>query len=212
MPAQKGDQDKILRKKAHMGNDYVHIVFNESGKEYDFNTIYTQFNFVQIIVTPVDGKTSVQEDNSTFNTPRFEQLYKVKTQVNPEIPFVGPAMEPKLLALSALPLFVRSVAIHAALFSQVFSNSNIVDTYATEFISPWRARLRIIKRIRLNMLSDAKKAMEATSQSSDSSQPRQPQVGLDEFGEIVSDPSKAKTGSQALGFLIKDLETFYGRL
>ncbi|KAJ1905441.1 Tuberous sclerosis 2-like protein [Coemansia sp. IMI 209127] len=212
MPAQKGEQDKILRKKAHMGNDYVHIVFNESGKEYDFNTIYTQFNFVQIIVTPVDGKTSVQDDNSTFNAPRFEQLYKVKTQVNPDIPFVGPAMEPKLLALSALPLFVRSVAIHAALFSQVFSNSNIVDTYATEFISPWRARLRIIKRVRLNMLSDAKKAMEATAQPSDSSLPRPPQVGLGEFGEIVSDPSKAKTGSQALGFLIKDMETFYGRL
>ncbi|KAJ2556693.1 Tuberous sclerosis 2-like protein [Coemansia sp. RSA 1933] len=233
MPAQKGEQEKLLRKKAHMGNDYVHIVFNESGKEYEFNTIYTQFNFVQIIVTPVDGQTSVQEDSSTwsqtepaYNGPRFEQLYKVKTQVNPDVPFVGPAMEPKLLALSALPLFVRSVAIHAALFSQVFSNSNIVDTYATEFISPWRARLRIIKRIRLHMLSEAKKSMEAAAaaataaaaqqnQQGDSSgglaAPKPPlQPGLEEFGDIVTDPSKARTGSQALGFLIKDLEAFRG--
>ncbi|KAJ1771895.1 Tuberous sclerosis 2-like protein [Coemansia sp. RSA 1843] len=231
MPAQKGEQEKILRKKAHMGNDYVHVVFNESGKEYDFETIYTQFNFVQIIVTPVDGQTSVQEDTSAwsqsdpaYNVPKFEQLYKVKTQVNPDVPFVGPAMEPKLLALSALPLFVRSVAIHAALFSQVFSNSNIVDTHATEFISPWRARLRIIKRIRLHMLSEAKKAMASAAQqqqqqqNTDSSsgaggmaQPK-PQAALDEFGEVVSNPSDAKTASQALGFLIKDLETFYGRM
>ncbi|KAJ2661160.1 Tuberous sclerosis 2-like protein [Coemansia sp. RSA 1200] len=258
MPAQKGEQEKLLRKKAHMGNDYVHIVFNESGKEYEFDTIHTQFNFVQIIVTPVDGQTSVQEDEDTaswspqnksnsndgdydydndsgnnnddpsYKAPKFEQLYKVKTQVNPDVPFVGPAMEPKLLGLSALPLFVRSVAIHAALFSQVYSSSNFAaDTHAAEFISPWRARLRMIKRIRAQAQKEtARKSMSAVQQQPQP-QPQfagspggtnnlallaRDQADLAEFGNIVSDPSEAKTASQALGFLIKDLETFYGRM
>ncbi|KAI9502263.1 hypothetical protein BX070DRAFT_193497 [Coemansia spiralis] len=221
MPAQEGRQEQILRKKAHMGNDYVHIVFNESGKDYDFDTIHTQFNFVQIIVTPSESDKKLT---------KFEQLYKVKTQVNPDLPFAGPAMEPKLLSLTALPSFVRSVAIHAAIFSQVFSSSSVVDMRASEFISPWRARLQTIKRIRVHLQKDsAKRAMEIAQQQQQQQQqqshtsgsgngsssglpPLKFEADLSEFGEIVSEPLQAKTASQALGCLIKDLETFYGRM
>ncbi|KAJ2770852.1 Tuberous sclerosis 2-like protein, partial [Coemansia nantahalensis] len=56
MPADEHRQEQLVRKKAHMGNDFVHIVFNESGREYGLDTIPSQFNFVQIIVTPVDGQ------------------------------------------------------------------------------------------------------------------------------------------------------------
>ncbi|KAJ1993660.1 Tuberous sclerosis 2-like protein [Coemansia umbellata] len=237
MPAQEGRQEQILRKKAHMGNDYVHIVFNESGKDYDFDTIHTQFNFVQIIVTPVDGQTPAPEEGGSWlqsesdkKLTKFEQLYKVKTQVNPDLPFAGPAMEPKLLSLTALPSFVRSVAIHAAIFSQVFSSSSVVDMRASEFISPWRARLQTIKRIRVHLQKDsAKRAMEIAQQQQQQQQqqshtsgsgngsssglpPLKFEADLSEFGEIVSEPLQAKTASQALGCLIKDLETFYGRM
>ncbi|KAG0339283.1 Tuberous sclerosis 2-like protein [Podila humilis] len=40
-------------KKRHIGNDWVTIVFNESGSEYDFGTISGQFNFMTVVVTPV---------------------------------------------------------------------------------------------------------------------------------------------------------------
>ncbi|KAF9207552.1 Tuberous sclerosis 2-like protein [Haplosporangium sp. Z 27] len=40
-------------KKRHIGNDWVTIVFNESGAEYDFGTISGQFNFMTLVVTPV---------------------------------------------------------------------------------------------------------------------------------------------------------------
>ncbi|KAF9911002.1 Tuberous sclerosis 2-like protein [Lobosporangium transversale] len=40
-------------KKRHIGNDWVTIVFNDSGAEYDFGTISGQFNFITLVVTPV---------------------------------------------------------------------------------------------------------------------------------------------------------------
>lgn len=40
-------------KKRHIGNDWVTIVFNDSGVDYDFGTISGQFNFMTLVVTPV---------------------------------------------------------------------------------------------------------------------------------------------------------------
>lgn len=40
-------------KKRHIGNDWVTIVFNDSGTDYDFGTISGQFNFMTLVVTPV---------------------------------------------------------------------------------------------------------------------------------------------------------------
>ncbi|KAI7825517.1 hypothetical protein BX661DRAFT_154749 [Kickxella alabastrina] len=123
MPAREDKHEQIIRKKAHMANDYVQIVFNESGRDYEFDTIPSQFNYVQIIVTPND-KTM------------YVQLYKVMTQVNPSVPFYGPAIEPKLLTLTALPAFVRSIAIHAAILSNVFSSCKKADSSAAELSRP----------------------------------------------------------------------------
>lgn len=39
-------------KKALIGNDWVRIVWNESGREYNFDTIKTQFNFINIVISP----------------------------------------------------------------------------------------------------------------------------------------------------------------
>lgn len=44
---------QLSGKKRHIGNDWVTIVFNESGSEYDFGTISGQFNFMTVVVTPV---------------------------------------------------------------------------------------------------------------------------------------------------------------
>ncbi|KAJ2828467.1 Tuberous sclerosis 2-like protein, partial [Coemansia sp. 'formosensis'] len=134
IPAQEGKQEQFIRKKAFMANDYVQIVFNESGKDYELDTIPSQCNYVQIIVTPVDGRVSNLQEHfrgfsheSESDDSQFVQLYKVKTQVNPDVPFVGPAVEPKLLTLTALPSFVRSIGIHAAILSQVYTCYNIAD-------------------------------------------------------------------------------------
>ncbi|KAJ2787588.1 Tuberous sclerosis 2-like protein [Coemansia interrupta] len=222
MPAGKEKHEKYIRKKAHMGNDYVQIVFNESGKEYEFDTIPSEFNYVQIIVTPVDGSIPNRDEDASWlnNEPdhgetQFVQLYKVKTQVNPNVPFYGPAMEPKLLTLTALPGFVRSIAIHAAILSQVFSSCKKVDSSAAEYVSPWRHRLRAIQRARLHAQRQTAKPLPVTAGSTSYTSSRamsSASVGaLSDFGTIVEDPTDAVTASQALGYLIKDLNTFYGR-
>ncbi|KAJ2742448.1 Tuberous sclerosis 2-like protein [Coemansia sp. BCRC 34301] len=202
IPAQEGKQEQIIRKKAHMANDYVQIVFNESGRDYVFDTIPSQCNYVQIIVTPVDGHISGREEHrpgmayeSAGASAQFMQLYKVKTQVNPDVPFAGPAMEPKILTLAALPAFVRSIGIHAAILSQVYTCYNIADPTLGKFVSPWRSRLWSIKRIR----NSAQKEASA----------RSPSTTMDGFGEIPESPAQLTTASQALGFLIRDLGEFY---
>ncbi|KAJ2001257.1 Tuberous sclerosis 2-like protein [Coemansia sp. RSA 2322] len=207
MPAREDKQEQIVRKKAHMGNDYVQIVFNESGRDYEFDTIPSQFNYVQIIVTPVDGRVPSHEEDSSWlhnksadDEPRFVQLYKVRTQVNPNVPFVGPAMEPKLLTLTALSAFVRSIGIHAAILSQVFTSYNVADVSAAEFVSPWRARLRTIKRVR----ATAERENLARSSPPSSAQ------DTDELGDVPDDLALVITARQALGFLIGDLEASYG--
>ncbi|KAJ1895123.1 Tuberous sclerosis 2-like protein, partial [Kickxella alabastrina] len=217
MPAREDKHEQIIRKKAHMANDYVQIVFNESGRDYEFDTIPSQFNYVQIIVTPVDGTISTREEEIAWphgetqdaaspenDKTMYVQLYKVMTQVNPSVPFYGPAIEPKLLTLTALPAFVRSIAIHAAILSNVFSSCKKADSSAAEFISPWRARLRTIHRLRQNAQREAAKSPPTPGADvcGDS---------LSDFGDIVSNPVQATTASQALGFLVKDLNMFIGR-
>ncbi|KAJ2795768.1 Tuberous sclerosis 2-like protein [Coemansia furcata] len=206
IPAQEGKQEQFIRKKAFMANDYVQIVFNESGKDYELDTIPSQCNYVQIIVTPVDGRVSNLQEHfrgfsheSESDDSQFVQLYKVKTQVNPDVPFVGPAVEPKLLTLTALPSFVRSIGIHAAILSQVYTCYNIADPTVGQFVSPWRSRLWSIKRIRLSAQREASAKSPVAATSHDAST----------FGVIPEDPAQLTTASQALGFLIRDIDSFY---
>ena len=50
------DKFMVNNKKRHLGNDNVHIVFNESETPYDPNTLSGEFNFVQIEINPL-GKS-----------------------------------------------------------------------------------------------------------------------------------------------------------
>ncbi|KAJ2615600.1 Tuberous sclerosis 2-like protein [Coemansia sp. RSA 1365] len=219
MPAQENRQEQIIRKKAHMGNDYVHIIFNESGRDYDLNTISSHFNFVQIIVTPVDGLVASHEETSSRlhgelpeQGAREVQLYKVRTQINPEIPFIGPAAEPKVLTLTALPAFVRSIAIHAVIFSQVYTTCKSSETGSeAEYVSLWHARLQIIKRIRAHAQKEADKRAAALGSPQNAAAISEDDLHMKEFGEPISNPTQASTACEALGFLVQDLDFFYKR-
>ncbi|KAJ2492972.1 Tuberous sclerosis 2-like protein [Coemansia sp. RSA 2050] len=208
IPAQEGKQEQFIRKKAYMANDYVQVVFNESGRDYEFDTIPSQCNYVQIIVTPVDGRISSTEEHAqgvpyeyASDDVGFVQLYRVKTQVNPDVPFAGPAMEPKILTLKALPAFVRSIGIHATILSQVYTCYNIADPTVGQFVSPWRSRLWSIKRIRMSA------QRETSARSPTAAAPYDASV----FGDIPEDPTQLTTASQALGFLLRDLDLFYSQ-
>ncbi|GJJ78702.1 tuberous sclerosis 2 [Entomortierella parvispora] len=63
-------------KKRHIGNDWVTIVFNESGSDYDFGTISGQFNFMTVVVTPV----SMASITTVANVSRLNQQYQQQQQ------------------------------------------------------------------------------------------------------------------------------------
>ncbi|KAJ2711754.1 Tuberous sclerosis 2-like protein [Coemansia spiralis] len=215
MPADEHQQEHLVRKKAHMGNDFVHIVFNESGREYGLDTIPSQFNFVQIIVTPVDGQDfsrpgdekGAHDEAAADGDQPASPLFKVRTQIDPSVPFVGQAAEPKVLTLKALPAFVRSLAIHAVILSHVYTTCT-VNGVSADYVSLWHARLQIIKRIRASAQRDADSRLAA--QGSAAAAPPTDSLDMLDFGKPVLHPSQATTAREALGLLIRDLDAFCG--
>ena len=46
------DDEYCVYKKRHIGNDYVRIVWNDGGRPYKFDTLTTQFQFLNIVIEP----------------------------------------------------------------------------------------------------------------------------------------------------------------
>ncbi|XP_068918994.1 tuberin isoform X6 [Petaurus breviceps papuanus] len=123
------DLDKYrCDKKRHLGNDFVSIIYNDSGEDFRLGTIKGQFNFVHVIITPLD-----YECNLVTLQCRKDMEGLVDTSVA------------KIVSDRNLPFVARQMALHANMASQVHhSRSNPTDIYP----SKWIARLRHIKRLR----------------------------------------------------------------
>ncbi|KAM4820069.1 tuberin isoform 4-T4 [Thomomys bottae] len=127
MPTKDVDKHRC-DKKRHLGNDFVSIVYNDSGEDFRLGTIKGQFNFVHVIVTPLD-----YECNLLTLQCRKDMEGLVDTSVA------------KIVSDRNLPFVARQMALHANMASQVHhSRSNPTDIYP----SKWIARLRHIKRLR----------------------------------------------------------------
>lgn len=141
MPVNLDHDPQCTMKKRHIGNDFVNIIFNNSGIPYAFDTIPAQFNFVNIIISP--------EARAGFVTTRLKnysdmekQFYRVQVQCKPGIPSISPASETKVVSGKSLPAFVRNLALNTSVFSHVHNEGG------GEHISMWRHRLRNIVRLR----------------------------------------------------------------
>lgn len=158
MPTDIEHDPQCVNKKRHIGNDFVNIIFNESGLPFNFNTFKSQFNYVNIVITPelmafphrlysirddVLGKSSAHQgmDEEGRSDPRH--CFKVQTICFPSFPEISPAATPKIVSASALPGFVRQLALNASVFSLVWSNRE-----GGEHISSWRNRLKQIIKLR----------------------------------------------------------------
>ncbi|RDW70292.1 hypothetical protein BP5796_08689 [Coleophoma crateriformis] len=142
MPTNLAHDPQCIGKKRHIGNDFVNIIFNNSGLPFQFDTFPSEFNYVNIVITP--------ESRATFVATRFRSeshaqtaFYKVQVMSKPGFPEISPAAETKILSLAALPGFIRLLALNASVFSLVWANRE-----GGEHISPWRNRLRQITRLR----------------------------------------------------------------
>ncbi|KAE9979085.1 hypothetical protein Vi05172_g2545 [Venturia inaequalis] len=140
MPTDLKNDPRCNNKKRHIGNDFVNIIWNESGHPFDFDTFPSQFNYVYIVITP-ETKHSFTSLRDKDHMPHL--FYKVQVLSQPGFPEISPAAETKVLNGNALPDFVRLLALNASVFSLVWK-----DREGGEHVSPWRNRLREIKRLR----------------------------------------------------------------
>ncbi|OUM65137.1 hypothetical protein PIROE2DRAFT_41984 [Piromyces sp. E2] len=149
---------KCMAKKRHIGNDYILIVYNESGKEYEFRTIPGQFNFINIIITPVDNDYLSMSHHQNILYRKNEPYFIVSMQRREDMPEIGPLAIPKIVSLSVLPIFVRQLATHFNIYAQTF-RQNLNGS--TEYISNWGERLRQIKRVkaRVNKMNNPGKLL-----------------------------------------------------
>ena len=141
MPTNLEHDPQCINKKRHTGNDYVNIIFNNSGSAFRFDTFPSDFNYVNIVITP--------EARATFVASRIrdhdvqKQFYRVQVMSRPGFPEISPAAETKLVSGKSLPAFVRLLALNASVFSLVWANKE-----GGEHVSSWRNRLREIVKLR----------------------------------------------------------------
>ena len=142
MPASPHDPQSN-NKKRHIGNDYVRIVWNDSGSAYRFDTLSTQFQFVNIVIEPHSPGTAV-----AYSIPAYENEYfRVTVQRAPGMTEFVPVGSFKLISGQNLPLLVRQLSLLADRFASVFAQTNR-DTTTTEVKTHWQMRLEAIRRFK----------------------------------------------------------------
>lgn len=142
MPTNLDHDPRCSNKKKHIGNDFVNIIFNNSGHPFEFDTFPSEFNFVYIVITPESRASFV---STRLRSERYAEttFYKVQVMSKKGFPEISPAAEMKIMSLKALPEFIRLLALNASVFSLVWANRA-----GGEHVSPWRNRLREIARLR----------------------------------------------------------------
>lgn len=92
----KDDDPNCNEKKKNIGNDYVSIVYNESGENYNLNTIKGQFNYACVVVEPLE-----------LNSNRI--FVRCKDEV---AKFICNT-EPKIISDACAAAYARQLALHA---------------------------------------------------------------------------------------------------
>ncbi|KAG8999824.1 Tuberous sclerosis 2-like protein [Tulasnella sp. JGI-2019a] len=145
MPNPPGDA-QLSRKKMHIGNDYVRIVWNDSGTPYQFDTLKTEFQFANIIIEPHSAGASGAYSSSLHE----HEFFKVSCQRAPGTPEFGPLGHFKLVSFESLPSLVRQVSLLADFFAPVWRHTQ-QDTRSAEYVTNWRVRLQTIKRYQASL-------------------------------------------------------------
>lgn len=125
-------------KRKHIGNDFVSIVYNDSGAEFNIHTIKGQLNFCIVVVEPLEhGLTRIQM-KSKDERVRGKLLAHLAAE--------------SIVSGASAALMARQLALHCTLASLI-SRSLGVDG-AAPYASNCLERLRIIKRMRARLLAE----------------------------------------------------------
>lgn len=91
------EDDSLIKKLRHLGNDEVHIVWSEHTRDYRRGIIATEFCDVLIVIYPINP-----------------HLFRIQISRKPEIPFFGPLFNGAIVDRKLLPGLVRATAINAS--------------------------------------------------------------------------------------------------
>jgi hypothetical protein len=207
MPTDAEHDPQCVKKKSHVGNDFVNIVWNDSAMDFKFDTFPSAFNYVYIVITPESIQSFTSLRGKEHPPDRF---YKVKVLSAPGFPEVSPAAETKLLSGKALPGFVRLLALNASVFSLAWQNRE-----GGEHFSPWRNRLREIKRLREKYINHDGRPVYAASSPATGAKIVPPTTFEKTHSEaltggaLISPPTSRERGGSALSHRLS-LATFSG--
>lgn len=157
MPTDFDHDPACINKKRNIGNNFVTIVFNRSNLPFNFDTIPSEFNSINIVITPSSRVAYDESGNAKGETDPQKLYYSVRVMSKPGFPDVSPAATPKVVSGKNLAPFVRILALNASVFSLVWNNKGGAHT------SSWRTRLREIKKVR-------ERALAAQAQGSDTAE------------------------------------------
>ncbi|KKY39555.1 putative tuberin [Diaporthe ampelina] len=134
MPTNLDHDPQCISKKRHIGNDFVNIIFNDSGLPFKFDTFPSEFNYVNIVITPESRASFVAtrehgaqqqdegENAEALNKRGYTPFFKVQVMSKEGFPEISPCAATKMVSLKALPDFVRLLALNASVFSLVWAH------------------------------------------------------------------------------------------
>lgn len=142
MPNHSDPSLTIPNKKRHIGNNFVNIVFNNSGSDFNFNTFPSAFNYVYITISPSERTSFVQAREITARQEKKARFYNVQVLTRPGFPSLSSAGETKVVSGECLGGYVRNLALNACMFSAMWHGDS-----SGEYPSSWRQRLEMLRRL-----------------------------------------------------------------
>lgn len=179
MPTNLEADPQCVNKKRHIGNDMVNIIFNRSNLNFNFDTIPSQFNFVNIVISPVSRISNPDETEEETCDPT-NCFYAVNVICKPGFPELSAASKPKVISGESLASFVRLIALNASVLSLVWNREG------GEHVSAWLNRLREIRRLRNRISAPAHEGPDIVESASSTSYRRNTK------GNVFPDESQSR--------------------
>lgn len=123
MPTVQKDPQQILKKR-HVGNDIIHVIWDEHLRDYNPQTIASQFNDAHIMVYPLPNG-----------------LFRIQTAQKKEVGSFGPLVHNMVVSKEILPILARQTALNA---NQVVRSNQ--EAYLGQFVGRKDALNDLIKR------------------------------------------------------------------
>ncbi|KAK9453825.1 hypothetical protein V1511DRAFT_461756 [Dipodascopsis uninucleata] len=135
-----GNEEYLWNKKRHIGNNYVNIYWNESNRPFNFEMVKSQFNFINIVISPHTKASRLFANSSRPDSIESDSFFKVRLFTKPSSSL---ASNLKIIGKKSLPDFVRNLALNADIFAVVWHTGP-----NDEYLSNWQYRLRQIRSLK----------------------------------------------------------------